>query len=83
VHGNIYAAVINQSRIVKISPDGSTIETVATSADNLDFPASLAFGTGKGDRKSIFVTNFAIGPPTDVGPSLVKIDVGVPGMPLP
>lgn len=85
VHGNIYAAVINQSRIVRIGGDGSVTD-VATSDDGLDFPASLAFGTGKGARKSIFVTNYAIGPPpvaTDIGPSLVKIDVGVPGMPLP
>jgi sugar lactone lactonase YvrE len=85
VHGNIYAAVINQSRIVRIGHDGNVTD-VATSADGLDFPASLAFGTGKGARKSIFVTNYAIGPPpifTGVGPQLIKIDVGVPGMPLP
>jgi sugar lactone lactonase YvrE len=85
VHGNIYAAVINQSRIVRIGHNGSVTD-VATSADGLDFPASLAFGTGEGARKSVFVTNYAIGPPpiaTGIGPSLVKIDVGVPGMPLP
>lgn len=83
VHGNIYVPVINQSRIVKIAPDGSTVETVATLADGLDFPASLAFGTGKGERQSLFVTNFSLGPPIFAGPGLVKLDMGVPGMPLP
>ncbi|MDH3469751.1 MAG: SMP-30/gluconolactonase/LRE family protein [Acidimicrobiia bacterium] len=85
VHGNIFAAVINQSRIVRIGHDGSETD-VATSADGLDFPASLAFGTGTGARKSMFVTNYAIGPPpvaTGIGPSLIEINVGVPGMPLP
>jgi sugar lactone lactonase YvrE len=82
VHGNIYVPVINQSRIVKIAPDGSTVETLATVSDGLDFPASLAFGTGKGQRQSLFVTNYAIGPP-GAGPGLLKIDVGVPGLPLP
>lgn len=83
VHGNIYVTVINQSRIVKIAPDGSTVETVATVADGLDFPASLAFGTGKGERQSLFITNYAIGPPGGAGPGLLKIDAGQPGMPLP
>ncbi|HZD21897.1 MAG TPA: SMP-30/gluconolactonase/LRE family protein [Acidimicrobiia bacterium] len=83
VHGNMYVPVITQSRIVKISADGSTIETVATDADGLDFPASLAFGTGRGERQSLFVTNFAIGPPGGAGPGLVKMDVGEPGQPVP
>lgn len=83
VHGNIYIPVVNQSRIVKIAPDGSSTETIATLADGLDFPASLAFGTGTGERQSMFVTNFSLGPPIFAGPGLVKLDVGVPGMPLP
>ena len=82
VHGNIYVPVINQSRIVKIAPDGSSVETLASMFDGLDFPASLAFGTGKGERQSLFVTNYAIGPP-GAGPGLLKIDVGVPGLSLP
>lgn len=83
VHGNIYVPVVNQSRIVKIAPDGSSTETIATLADGLDFPASLAFGTGMGERQSVFVTNFSLGPPIFAGPGLVKLDVGVPGMPIP
>jgi len=87
VHGNIYAAIITDSSIKRVSPDGQQVETVATWEDGLDFPASLAFGTGKGERKSIFATNLAF--PVDgkpdgfAGPGFAKIDVGQPGMPLP
>jgi len=52
-----------------------------------DFPASLFFGTGKGERTNLFVTNLGLGkvrvPPLPwAGPGLVKIDAGVPGRPL-
>ncbi len=83
VHGNIYALVIAQSKLVRIDPSDGSVTTLATAEDGLDFPASLAFGTGKGDRQSVFITNFAIGPPGGTGPSVVKIDVGVSGLPLP
>lgn len=53
----------------------------------LDVPASIFFGTGKGERTSIFVTNQGIGnlyfPDLPwAGPGLVKVDAGVPGRPL-
>ena len=83
VHGDIYAVVIAQSKLVKIDPDTGTIANLATADDGLDFPASLAFGTGNSDRQSVFVTNFAIGPPGGAGPRLIKVDVGSPGLPLP
>lgn len=87
VHGNIYVAVIAQNTIVRVAADGSTITTLATAADGLDFPSSVAFGTGHGDHASLFVTNFAIGPlfglPAGAGPGVLKVDVGVAGLPLP
>ena len=83
VHGNIYGVVITQSKLVKIDAQTKEITTLATAADGLDFPASLSFGTGKGDRQSVFVTNYAIGPPGGTGPALMKVEVGEPGLPLP
>ncbi len=83
VHGDIYAAIIAQSLLVRVDVDTGDISVLASMADGLDFPASLAFGTGKGNRQKVFVTNFAIGPPGGAGPGLVKVDVGVPGLPLP
>ncbi len=83
VHGDIWIVVITQSRLIRIDAETGDITTVATFDDGLDFPASLAFGTGKGFRQSIYVSNYAIGPPIGAGPGVVRVDVGVPGMPLP
>ena len=85
VHGSIYAAIVTGNAIVRVSHDGGSPEVLATDVDELTFPASLAFGTGKGERKSVFVTNLAFDPypPFLRGPGLTKIDVGQPGMPLP
>jgi sugar lactone lactonase YvrE len=89
VHGNIYVAVVSVSAIVRINANDMSQETIAVFPYALlDFPASLAFGTGKGGRTSIFITNLGwLGPffgiPSAPGPGLIKFDVGVPGLPLP
>lgn len=85
VHGSIYAAIVTGNAIVRVSQDGAATEVLATATDDLTFPASLAFGTGKGERSSVFVTNLAFDPypPFLTGPGLTKIDVGRPGMPTP
>ncbi len=107
VHGNLYVAVLTQSAVVRIdaqdlSPDQDlSQETVAVFMGvnpvgpppdaPLDFPASLFFGTGKGERQNLFVTTLGNGgllpvPPFPrlpwAGPGLVKINAGVPGKPL-
>jgi streptogramin lyase len=78
VHGNIWVAVIVQSTIVRVSPNGD-VETIATAADGLDFVSSVAFGK-KGD---LWAVNFAIGPPGGPGPALLRFDAGVKGQPVP
>lgn len=83
VFGNIYPLLIGQSRLVRIDPTTGTITTLATQDDGLDFPASLAFGTGNGDRKSVFVTNYALYNPVNPQPGILKINVSMPGLPLP
>jgi len=98
VHGNLYVAVLTRSAVVRLNLLDKSQETVAAFRipDTLplyapfDFPASLFFGTGKGERTSLFVTNLGMGaasvplpPPLQwPGPGLVKIDAGVPGRPL-
>ena len=101
VHGNLYVAVLTHSAVVRINPEDLCQETVAVFTGvspvgappdaPLDFPASLFFGTGKGERQNLFVTTLGNGrllpPPLDqlfpwFGPGLVKIDAGVPGEPL-
>jgi sugar lactone lactonase YvrE len=84
VHGNIYIANVLSSSIVRANTDGS-VETLATAADGLDAPSSLAFGTGKGDRQSLYVVNFSVAllPPGGAGPALLRVAVDEPGQPQP
>ncbi len=86
VHGRIYVAVVGQSTVVRVNTDGS-LDTIATAADGLDFTSSLAFGTGKGQRRTLYAVNFALGPlfglPPGAGPGLLAISVDAPGLPLP
>jgi len=95
VHGDLYVAVLTRSAVVRLNLlDKSQttlaafrVPTTSSKYAPLDFPASLFFGTGKGERESLFVTNLGIGitrvPPLPwAGPGLVKIDAGVAGWPL-
>lgn len=85
VHGNVYVTDILGSAIKRVNRDGS-IETLAVGADDgLDLPSSVAFGTGAGMKQTLYAVNLALIPAlgTGVGPALVAIDVGVPGLPLP
>jgi len=95
VFGNLYVVVLSQSAIVRINLSDKSQETVAVYGvpttsplyAPLDVPASIFFGTGKGERTNIFVTNQGIGnlffPELPwAGPGLVKIDAGVPGRPI-
>jgi sugar lactone lactonase YvrE len=86
---NLYVAVNDQHAVVRVSEDRSgdvTVETLASAGDGdlLDFPSDVAFGTAKGEQKTLFVVNFAFDPfdAQNPKPGLVKIDVGVPGLPI-
>ena len=86
VHGNVYALLVLQNKLVRIDPADGTYTVLLTEEDGLWNPASLAFGTGKGDRESIFISNYAVLPPEPAnskGPAVLQVDVGVPGLPLP
>lgn len=80
VRGSIYVAVIAQSTIVRVT--GGTITTIADASDGINQASSLAFGTGRVDRKSLFAVNFGIFSPTPT-PELLEVSVGVPGAPVP
>jgi sugar lactone lactonase YvrE len=78
--GGIYVAVIAQSTIVRVV--GDSITTIADSGDGINQASSIAFGTGRGQRKTLFGVNFGVFSSTPT-PSLFKVPVGVPGAPLP
>lgn len=81
VRGDVHAAAITGGALVHVDRDTGDYDI--TESDLLDFPASLAFGTGKGERQNVFVTNLALGGPGGAGPGLAKVAIGTPGMPLP
>jgi sugar lactone lactonase YvrE len=86
LHGNVYVAVISQSKVVRVTPDGD-IRLIADASDGLDWTSSLAFGRAPGTEETLYAVNFAIGTqfgnPPGAGPALLAIDVGVRGQSLP
>jgi sugar lactone lactonase YvrE len=86
VHGNVFALLVLQHKLVRIDPSDGSHTVLLTDEDGLFNPASIAFGTGKGDRQHVFMSNFALLPPepaNSVGPGVLKYEVGAPGLPLP
>lgn len=86
--GNLYIASPIGDMIVRVRPDRSVETLAAGGEDGLDFPASLAFGTTRGQRKDLFITNFALADtsganPIHPRPAVVKMAVGVPGRRMP
>lgn len=79
VHGNLYAVNFVMDRLLRINVDDPGLTVLAS--EGFDAPASLAFGTGKGDRQSVYISNFAL--LSEANPGVVKVDVGVPGWPVP
>lgn len=82
VRGNLYVAVNEQDRLVRIGRAGG-IRTLATRADGLDFPATPAFGEARPHRTDLYVANFALDLDRDPNPALLVLDVGIAGKRLP
>jgi sugar lactone lactonase YvrE len=81
VRGTVYAAINGQDKLVAVR-SGGAIDALATASDGLNQPSSVAFGTGNGGRRTLFLVNFAVGS-TSPPPGVLSLTVGVPGRPLP
>jgi len=94
VFGNLFIAIVSRNAVVRVGAGDKVQESVAVLWPKLpapsapfDTPASLAFGTGAGERQNLFVTNLGMmagirpGLPWP-GPALVKVPAGTPGRPL-
>jgi sugar lactone lactonase YvrE len=79
--GNLYATTDPFNTVDVIRPDGSK-ETLLTAADGLAGPSAVAFGTGRGERTLLYVTNLSFFERVP-RPSLQRVDVGVPGYRIP
>ena len=83
VAANLYAVNVVASELIRIDLSSGDWTLLSDGDDGLDGSASLAFGTGQGNRKFVFITNFTLLNPVDPSPGVVKVDVGIPGKPLP
>jgi sugar lactone lactonase YvrE len=74
--GNVFVAVIMQSKIVRITADGKKVTVLTNDADGLDFTSSVAFGAGP-SKGTLLAVNFAVaellGKKTVEGPALLQI----------
>jgi sugar lactone lactonase YvrE len=84
--GTLYVGVDIRDRIATIDRHGR-VEVVAEGG-LLDGPSSLVFGTTRRTRKTLFISNFAIGRALGIvpgvpHPGVVALPVPEPGLPLP
>jgi sugar lactone lactonase YvrE len=82
VRHNLYVTVDYQNTLVIISSRGQiqAIHTLAAASAGLDFPADTSFGRSNGEGMFLFWTN---GGYNFNKPSVQKLNVGVPGEPIP
>jgi hypothetical protein len=81
--GNLYCTTDPFNQLLRIFPDGSS-ETLLTAAAGLDGPTAAAFGRRGQDRFNLYITNAAF--PfftTTFRPSLMRLQLKVPGWPKP
>ena len=96
VRGNAYGTTHPFNSVVRVAPDG-TLTVLATPAEGVVGPTAAVFGTRPGEETSLFVVTDGgwaaplLGPNQLLGgdlgpnphPTVVKLDVGVAGLPLP
>jgi sugar lactone lactonase YvrE len=80
--GTIWCAVNTQDRIATVDTKGAI--SVISQGSPLDGPSSFAFGTGQHDKKTLYISNFAIGSFLSgqvAHPGVLSIPAPVPGLP--
>jgi sugar lactone lactonase YvrE len=84
VQGNVYLTTHFNNTIVRVTPEGSRA-VIATKEQGVAGPTAVAFGRLPHDRDKLFVINdggFA-NPLTRGIPNVVRLEVGVSGLPIP
>jgi len=88
--GAVYAAIpgfslLASSPLVRIDPTSGAVTPIVTDAEELshfDTPLSVTFGAGPAGHGTVLMTNGDLPiAPGGAGPGLVRVRVGVPGMP--
>jgi sugar lactone lactonase YvrE len=79
VKGHLYVVTDGLANSLARVDPGLSVSTLADAGEGLDYPTSVAFGTGLGHRTELFIANggFNFG-----NPAVLAADVGTPGAPL-
>lgn len=83
-NGNLYVAVNAQNQIAVVDKDGDV--SVVAQGGPLDGPSSLVFGTHGNEKKTLYISSFAIGAALSGGvphPALLEMEVKHGGLALP
>jgi len=99
VHGLLYATTVLTHKLFWIdmdypAGDAKNLKKLLDKEQGLHNPASIAFGTGKQNRRTLYIANFAVLPwwagdpaPSDdapvFGPAILEYTTPVAGKPLP
>ncbi len=79
VQGNVYCAS-PFAGVLRINAQDGSVETLLGSQDLLDWPTSISFGRRGGEILDAYITNAAFpGYSTFARPSLMRLEVGIPG----
>jgi sugar lactone lactonase YvrE len=84
--GTLWVGVNVQDRIATVSPSGTVSEVMQGGI--LDGPSSVVFGTQPHDKRTVYISNFAISRALGIQsgtphPALLSLPVGIKGLPLP
>jgi sugar lactone lactonase YvrE len=77
--GGVYALLVLQHQLVRIDPDGASVEVLLTAEDGLHNASSLAFGVADGDTENLYLANFAVLPPApeaSLGAGVLRVGLG-------
>jgi sugar lactone lactonase YvrE len=77
---NLFVAANSKGQIDRVDRSGRV--QVLAAGDPLSFPSDIAFGTGRGERKDIFISNFAAFPTSGGAPGVLEMNAGIPGRPI-
>lgn len=82
-HGDIHGAIagfpaLGAGPLVRVDPTTGAVAVTPTESEAFNGPLSLAFGRGRRDRESVFVTNGALFP-GGPGPGVIQAGVGRTG----
>ena len=77
------ASIFGTAPLVRVDSVTGAITPSTTDQGSFDFPTSLAFGTGSGSRQSVYVVNSDLfgDEVAGAGPGILRVGVGVPGLP--